>query len=131
MIICQVDASVSAMGKEGLEQELRLLEDVLNALEGELICAEGRMGGPGFVAYVRAESELAASDIFEACGFAVEQIAYLGPSHDAHIDCNRPTGQLTWQYRPAQASVPQADARATPPRPPALRAGQKPGLSAP
>lgn len=129
MIICQVDAILSGMDKEDIEQELQLVGDVLEALEGELLCAEVRTDQNSFVAYVCAESELVVSDIFDACCFTVEQILYLGPAHETHIDCNRSSSQLTWQYRPARAAITPARVHAPLPHPP-LHGGQSQRLSA-
>jgi hypothetical protein len=100
MIICQVDARVSGMGKEDIERELRLLEDVLAALDGELIGAEVGVDQQSLVAYVRAESELIVGDIFEASNFTAERIAYLGQALDTPIDANRPVRLGMWRYRP-------------------------------
>lgn len=108
MIICQVDMQVQAMGQEDIEQELKVVGEVLAALDGELLGAEV---GDGFiVAYVCAESELVVSDLFEASHFTVERIAYLGPSHEAHLDFSRPVRQGMWRYRPAPPAMPQAAA---------------------
>jgi hypothetical protein len=128
MIICQVDAWLTAMGKDDIEQELGLLGEVLAALDGELIGAEVGTDHGRLVAYVRAESELAVSDIFEAFHFAVERIACLGWSHETQIDFNRPAGQGMWRYWPAQPALPPS--AALPPanaRPPALPASPRAG----
>lgn len=100
MIICQVDAVVSNMEKKDIERELRLLEEVFAALDGELIGAEVGIDQRGLVAYVRAESELVVSDVFEASDFTAERIAYLGPAPDTAIDVNRPASREVWRYRP-------------------------------
>lgn len=84
MIICQVDANFSAMDKENVEQELKVVGEVLAAIDGELIHADISMGHRHLVAYLRVESELLASDIFEASYFAAESITYLGPSRESH-----------------------------------------------
>lgn len=101
MIICQVEARVSGMEKEDIERELRLLEDVLAALDGELIGAEVGVDQRSLVAYVRAESELIVSDIFEASDFTAERIAYVGPALDARVDTDRPASRGMWRYRPS------------------------------
>lgn len=98
MIILQVDARVSSMRQEDIEQELQLLGEVLAALDGELISAEVNGDQQSLVAYVCAESELMVSDVFEASYFIAERIVYLGPSPDTHIDFNRPTSRGTWRY---------------------------------
>lgn len=100
MIICQVDARASGMGKEDIERELRLLEDVMAALDGELIGAEVGVDQQSLVVYLRVESELIVSDIFDASDFTAERIAYLGQAIDTHIDANRPTRRGMWRYRP-------------------------------
>ena len=110
MIICEVDAWVSSMEKEGIEDLLRLTEEELAALDGELIGAEVGMGHGRLVAYVRAESELVVNSIFEVCGFTIERVAYLGPSPETHIDFNRLASQGTWRYRPASPARLQAAA---------------------
>jgi hypothetical protein len=115
MIICQVDAWLCAMGHEDIERELGLLGEVLAALDGELIGAEVGTDQGRLVAYVRAESELVVSDIFEAFQFTVERIAYLGWSHETQIDLNRPATQGMWRYRPAEP--PSAAVQPTTPRP--------------
>jgi hypothetical protein len=115
MIICQVDAWLSAMGKDAIERELGMLEEVLAALEGELIGAEVGTDLGRLVAYVRAESELQVSDVFEAFHFAVERIAYLGWSHETSVDFTPSASQGMWRYRPVRsanpAAVPPASAR--------------------
>jgi hypothetical protein len=111
MIIFQVDARVSAMGKEDIEQELKVLGEVFVALDGELIGAEVGMERQLLVAYVRAESELVVGDVFEASLFPAEQIVCLGWAHEAHVDLDRPASQGAWRYRPAQPAGPQAAAR--------------------
>jgi len=128
MIICQVDAILSGMDKLEIEQELQLVGDVLEALEGELLCAEVRTDQKSFVAYVRAESELVVSDIFDACCFTVEQILYLGPAHETDIDCSRQATHLTWRYRPPRAAI--TPTRACTPLPPSLHIGQGQRFSA-
>lgn len=81
MIICQVDARFSAMGQEDIEQELKVIEDVLTAFGGELVYADVNMNHGRLVAYARAESELMVSDILEASYFTVETITYLKNLH--------------------------------------------------
>lgn len=107
MIICQVDARISDMSMEEIEQELELLGEVLAALDGELISVEVCPERRSLTAYLRSESELVVSDIFEATGFVAEQIVYLGPSHPP-IDFNRPLARSMWRYRPAPANRPVA-----------------------
>jgi len=108
MIICQVDARVSTLGKEAIERELGVLEEVFAALDGELIGAEVGVEWQRLVAYVRAESELVVSDVFEASLFAAERIVCLGWSHEARVDLDRPALGV-WQYRPQPPAGPQAD----------------------
>jgi len=117
MIICQVDAWLSAMGKEDAERELALLEEVLAALDGELIGAEVGADSGRLVAYVRAESELQVSDIFEVFHFTVERIAYLGWPHEARVDFAPPASQGTWRYRPARPALAAAPAPGKSPPP--------------
>lgn len=105
MVIFQVDAWFSAMAKEDAEQELKVVAEVFAALEGELIGAEVGLQGR-LLAYVRAESELMVSDVFEASHFTVEQIVYLGWSHETSIDLSRPASHGTWKYRPEQPANP-------------------------
>lgn len=94
MIICQVDAGFSAMGKEDIEQELKAVEEVFAVMGGELVHADVSMGHGCLVAYVRAESELVVSDIFDASHFTVGSITYLKPSHEACINLPK---FLSWQ----------------------------------
>jgi hypothetical protein len=96
MTIYQVDAQVSTMGKEEIEQELKVIEDVLAVIGGELIDADVGMGHGYLIAYVRADSELLVSDLFEASFFTVDKITCLGPLHRNYID----------YYRPAQSFSP-------------------------
>jgi hypothetical protein len=93
MIICQVDARITGLAMEDVDEELRLLGEVLAALDGELIGAVVYREQQSLVAYVRAESELAVSDIFDATHFAAERIAYLGPGAEAGLDFNRLLGR--------------------------------------
>jgi hypothetical protein len=88
MIICQVDARFYAMGEKDIEQELKVIEEVLAVIGGELIHANVSMSHGCLVAYVRAESELLVSDIFDASCFTVDNITYLKPSHEIHTDAN-------------------------------------------
>jgi hypothetical protein len=106
MIICRVDAWFSAMEEKDIKEELKVVEKVLAALDGELIGAEVGTAQRRLVVHVRAESELVVSDIFEASHFTVEHIACLGWSYETPVDFDRPAACGTWRYRPA----PQAGA---------------------
>ena len=99
MIICQVDARAASMGKEDIEQELRVIGNVLAAIGGELIDADISMRHGHIVAYVRAESELVVNDIFEASFFSIDQIVYLGPIHAAQNEGERAGSSLNRQGR--------------------------------
>ena len=94
MIIFQVDAQVSRMGKEDIEHELKVIEDMLAATDGKLIKAAVSMDDRYLVACVCAESNWMVSDIFDASDFTVEKISYLGLSHEAHINLPK---CLSWQ----------------------------------
>lgn len=131
MIICQIDARFSAIDKEDVEQELKVIGDVLAAIDGELIHADISMGHRHLVAYLRVESELVACDIFEASYFAAESIVYLGPSRESHSHVKLlKTLSVRDRQIPCGSSLPAfASARlpACPPRtPPSLdfRVGQ-------
>ena len=100
MIVCQVDAWLNAMRKEDVERELDLLGEVMEALEGELISAEVSADNTRLLAYLRVESELQASDIFEVFHFSVERIACLGWSAEPRADISRPPGPGAWRYLP-------------------------------
>jgi hypothetical protein len=103
MTIYQVDAQVSAMGKEEIEQELKVIEDVLAVIGGELIDADVSMGYGYLIAYVRAESELLVSDLFEASFFTVDQISCLGPLNRIYRDFCRPAQS----FSPQSSTLPQ------------------------
>lgn len=103
MIICQVDAWFATMGKEEVERELKVLEEVLAAIDGELIGAEVRMAQGRILAYVRAESELVVGDIFEASHFNAEGIACVGWHQEALAGFDRSANEETWQYPPPEA----------------------------
>ena len=100
MIICQVDAWFSAMGKEDVERELKVVEEVLAAIDGQLLGAEVRTAQGRILAYVRAESELVVGDVFEASYFNVERIARLGWRQEARIPFEHPANQDAWRYPP-------------------------------
>jgi hypothetical protein len=106
MMICQIDARIPVATQNDIEHELRLLGDVLEALDGELIGAEIGFNRQSLSAFIRVESEIIANDIFEASLFAVERIAYLGESQDPKLDLHkRKTSQGLRQYS-AQAAIP-------------------------
>lgn len=102
MIICQVEARFpSAMSMEEVEQELKLIDDVLEAIDGNLIGAKVNMPNRRILAYVRAESELMVGKIFASSYFTADRIAGLGWQQEAleGIEyCGRSVNEETWLY---------------------------------
>ena len=90
MIICQVNAMFSGMEKSDIELELKVIEDILEVVGGELIDADVSMAHGHLVAYARVESKMVAKDIFEASRFVVENISPLGRLHQDYSDFQKP-----------------------------------------
>jgi hypothetical protein len=105
MNIFQIDTRISAMSKNDIEQELGVIGDVLAAVGGELIGAEVRANPRHQVTYlmiyVRAESELMVSDIFECSYFSMGRISCLNSAADILTDFKQPANAGQWQYQPA------------------------------
>jgi hypothetical protein len=99
MIMCQVDARTIVMGQHEIQQELKIITDVLQAIGSELVDADVNSSDGTLVAYVRAQSELVINDVFEASFFKVDSITYLGPIHEPYNDF-RPT-----QTQPAKRAI--------------------------
>lgn len=104
MIICQVEACFPpTMGMKEVEQELKLLDDVLEAIGGELIGAKVNMLDRRILAYTRTDSEsgLMAEKIFESSYFSAERIACLGGYQEAMEGIeyyDRPVNEDVWLY---------------------------------
>lgn len=82
MMMCRIDMRIPDALQAEVGCELRLLADVLEALDGELVGANLGFNQQSLSAVVRVESEMLANDIFEASRFAVEQVAYLYDTGD-------------------------------------------------
>lgn len=85
MMIYQVEADVGEMDREQLDQELRVVDEMLALAGGRLFCAEPT-ACPGLLnLYLCIKGRQAVTDILEASDFSVRQIRLVGRPRETYI----------------------------------------------
>jgi len=85
MMIYQVEAHVSNMAKEQINQELSAVHEMLALVGGGLFCAELATDPSQISIILRAKNEQVVSDVLEATDFAIKRIGLIGAPHETYV----------------------------------------------